>query len=73
MLNCGDFHAEWELTKTPPTMLFKFKGGPKHNLEIDAFYCDQFSFVILFLDNMKTGGDASNSELGSQLCEAGEG
>lgn len=70
MLNCGDFHPKWKLTKTPPTMLFKVKGGSKRNLEIDAFYS---SVLLLSLDNMKTGGDARNSELCSQLCEAGEG
>lgn len=42
----GDFHTEQKLTKRPPTTLFKVKVGPKCNLEIDAFHCDQFSFVI---------------------------
>lgn len=51
--------------------LFKVKGGPQRNLQIDviAFHRNRFGFVFLFLGGMKTGGDASNGELWLQLCE----
>lgn len=61
----------WNWQKLLQLYDLKLRLDQKRKLEIHAFHCDQFSFVILFLDSMKRGGNGSNSEHWSQLVWGG--